>query len=196
MNIIIKKFINLVACPAKPCVLAERRRGFTLIETLIALFILSISVVSIISMTAQSSQNANFAKNKLTASYLAAEVIEGIRNMKDGETWVRFKNVTSSCGLELGCPFDISSVLNSSDTWQMNACLGDDECGTLFFNETFSGGGFYTLNPTSNKTPFKRVVFVKSVSENEISVTSKVSWLQGSIEKSISMNASMFDWNN
>jgi len=62
---------------------SDRKQGFTLIETMVALAIFSVSIVSLIAMTSQGVANVSLAKNKLIASYLAQEGIEVVRNNRD-----------------------------------------------------------------------------------------------------------------
>ena len=66
---------------------SDRKQGFTLIETMVALAIFSVSVVSLIVMTSQGVANVSLAKNKLIASYLAQEGIEVVRNNRDSNGW-------------------------------------------------------------------------------------------------------------
>jgi len=63
------------------------QQAFTLIETMVALAIFSVSVVSLIAMTSQGIANVSLAKNKLIASYLAQEGIEVVRNDRDSNGW-------------------------------------------------------------------------------------------------------------
>lgn len=74
--------------------------GFTLIETLVAISIFSISILAMMAVLADGISDTNYAKTKITASYLAQEGIEYIRNMRDnyvlytdttGLTWDDFK---------------------------------------------------------------------------------------------------------
>jgi len=58
-------------------------KGFTLVETLVAISILLVAVVTPITLISQNITNANVAKDTLTASYLAQEGIELIRGMRD-----------------------------------------------------------------------------------------------------------------
>src|SRR3989344_8568930 len=57
--------------------------GFTLVEMLVAVSILSISVVTLLNVLGSGIRDTGFAKERLTAGYLAQEGIEYIRNMRD-----------------------------------------------------------------------------------------------------------------
>ena len=57
--------------------------GFTLVETLIAISIFSVSIITMMSILGTGISNTNYAKEKMIASYLAQEGIEYVRNKRD-----------------------------------------------------------------------------------------------------------------
>lgn len=59
------------------------KRGFTLIESLIAISILTIAVTASMSLTVNSLATVKLSKNQLIASGLAQETLELIRNQRD-----------------------------------------------------------------------------------------------------------------
>ena len=78
-----KSFIKIKqkneTCPSKPW----RSRGFTLVETLVAISIFSMSIIALMSILGGGISNTNYAKMKISASYLAQEGIEYVKNMRD-----------------------------------------------------------------------------------------------------------------
>ena len=73
--------------------------GFTLVETLIAISIFSMTIVTMMSVLGSGISDTNYAKTKIEAEYLAQEGIEYVRNMRDnyvlytdatGLTWDSF----------------------------------------------------------------------------------------------------------
>lgn len=80
------------------------RSGFTLVETLVAISIFTVSLLGIMSVLASNIANTNYAKQKITAEYLAQEGIEYARNKRDtnvisaadGQTgWTAFTNLSN-----------------------------------------------------------------------------------------------------
>ncbi|OGI95347.1 hypothetical protein A2917_02160 [Candidatus Nomurabacteria bacterium RIFCSPLOWO2_01_FULL_42_17] len=57
--------------------------GFTLVETLVALSIFTVSLLGIMSVLASGISNTNYSKQKIIAGYLAQEGIEYVRNLRD-----------------------------------------------------------------------------------------------------------------
>ncbi len=61
----------------------QKNKAFTLIETLVAISIFTMSILGLMSVLASSISNTNYAKQKMAATYLAQEGIEYARNMRD-----------------------------------------------------------------------------------------------------------------
>src|ERR1035437_5439116 len=76
--------------------LKQKNRAFTLVETLVAIAIFTVSLVAIMSVLASSITSTTYAKQKMVASYLAQEGIEYIRNMRD--TFVLYDAISSQTG--------------------------------------------------------------------------------------------------
>jgi len=173
--------------------------GFTLIETLTALTILSLSIVGLLVVTSQGIANANLAKNKLIATHLSAESVEILRNMRDSRGWAEFITATNDCDVSQnlnGCIIDSSSIISSSDKWMIDGCSELDCVDRPIYFDPSVVGGFYTHIPSGEKTPFFRVVKTQSMQANgdEIKITSQVWWYQGSVRKSVTLGENLFNW--
>src|SRR3989344_5745503 len=58
-------------------------RGFTLIETLVAVTLLSVAITAPMSLTTRSLAAAYYARDQITAFHLAQEAIESVRHARD-----------------------------------------------------------------------------------------------------------------
>lgn len=59
------------------------RKGFTLVETLIAIAVLSLAVTGPMTIAQKSISSAIYARDQITAYYLAQDAIEYVRNVRD-----------------------------------------------------------------------------------------------------------------
>jgi prepilin-type N-terminal cleavage/methylation domain-containing protein len=69
----------------------QNNKGFTLIETLVAITILMISIAGPLTIAQKSLTAATIAKDQVIASFLAQEMIEQIKNDRDRlgfSTWI------------------------------------------------------------------------------------------------------------
>ena len=60
-----------------------KNRGFTLIETLVAIAVLSLAITGPMVIAQKGIGSAIYARDEVTAFYLAQEAIEYIRNVRD-----------------------------------------------------------------------------------------------------------------
>ena len=183
----------------------QMHKGFTLVETLIAISIFSVSILGLMSVLSSSVANITFTKNKVIATYLAQEGVEYIRNMRDtfvvydatnSQTgWNSFKNkiTTASCTSLQGCYFNDLSVLYTDHlqpmtNLPMSACSAS--CPYLLYDN--STGKYNYVSGV--KTIFIRKIFINQISPNEARVFSTVSWVENSGNQSVSFSESLFNW--
>jgi len=181
-------------------------RAFTLVETLIAISIFSISVLALMSVLGQGISNTNYAKQKILASYLAQEGVEYIRNMRDTYVlysatstlgWSAFntKLNDASCGGVNGCYFDNRNVSFSDTTMPMtdlilSACLSSGCPQGILLYDSSTGKYNYVSGTNSG---FTRKIQISQPDGNQTKISSTVSWTQGSGVYSTTFSESLFN---
>jgi prepilin-type N-terminal cleavage/methylation domain-containing protein len=157
-------------------------KGFTIIESLIALLVLSLSLAPIIAMTTLSSSIGQLIENNLVGSMLAQEGIEIIRAMRD-TNWLN--NQLFDYGL-------VGTWLVESDTGPskspISASINDNP-----FLKTDPDTNLYNYT-TGDETIFKRLVTVTKISEKELKVISSVEYQNRFGAKTITVEDHFFDW--
>ncbi|MCA9353552.1 type II secretion system protein [Candidatus Nomurabacteria bacterium] len=152
------------------------QRGFTLIETLVAILILMSSVAGMIIVSSAGASNLRYAKNKAIASHLASEGVEMIRNIRDSYLidpalgWSDFATLMGECSS--GCavdPYFPKDVIS---------CDADAELGC---QALYIDNGAYGYSSGGEISPFTRVITVKDIGSGnqEVEVFSTVYWKQG-----------------
>lgn len=190
-------------------------KGFTLVETLIAISIFTISILGLMSVLAQGVSSTSYAKQKMVASYLAQEGIEYIRNMRDTFVlydptkntqvgWNAFHTyltkLPSSCQNANGCYFDDQNLGNYTNQIQPMASITvalceDSTCSAHpLWYDTSTGKYGYLQSSTSSGSGFTRSIKLTDVGTNEIKITSNVFWTEGSGSYSISFSEYLLSW--
>jgi type II secretory pathway pseudopilin PulG len=172
----------------------KKNKGFTIIETLVAILIFSVSILGILSVMASGVTNVNYAKNKMIAEYLAQEGIEYMRNMRDtdalyqpnGTGFSVFQNELTSCTSSAPCGFDNSIAPGPSSTF--TACSGT-AC-LLYFNN----GSYNFSHALGSSSGFTREVWINLINSNEIQIFSGVYWPQGSTTQKIIFSETLYNW--
>jgi prepilin-type N-terminal cleavage/methylation domain-containing protein len=178
------------------CQLSTVNSGFTLVETMVAISILTVAIIAPMALTTQSLSSAYYARDQITAFHLAQEAIESVRYARDSNI---LKNALGTPGGILdglppsGTPFTIDTTNNN----QMTQCTG--ACPPLRKNV-----GLYGYN-SGSPTQFVRTVVATVVpgsnydgtNYDEINILVTVSWTTGSFKsRSFTISENLFKWVN
>lgn len=182
-------------------------KGFTIVEAMVAIFILTVSVSSMLSITATASNSARYANNEITANYLIQEAVDSIRNSRDtiafqkknipGAGWSaflsRYGNPGGKCFTSSGCylsmdEFDYSYTSTGGD---VDLCPGT--CPYLRYD---SSGNHLFYNYTSGEeTKFRRTVKMEAVNPtDEVKITVTMDWANGARTRTQTLVFTLLNW--
>ena len=175
----------------------QLHKGFTLIETLVAISILVLSVTGAFAAAQKGLSSSTYSKNQIIAFYLADEGIEVIRNLRDqnalnglnsSSNWLTgiAQNGSDQCYFNKKCTVD---AVNNTLT-QCPGGFSSANCPILLQ----SPNGFYGYTPGWTNTIFTREVGLTSISPDEISVLVHVTWQQGAITRQFDVRENMMNW--
>ncbi len=170
-------------------------QGFSLIETLFAIAILMIALVGPMTLAWSSLSAANDARNEVTATYLAQESLEYVRNVRDqavvqslqgqSSSW---SDLVNSCST--GC--DIDPTLQSSIV-----SIFQDE-GQQLYQEERGNYLVYTAQPQPESgilSPFTRKTVIQPPDNlKEYVVTTTIFWKNHSIERKLELTEVLYDY--
>lgn len=134
-------------------------RGFTLIEALVAVSILMVAVVSPMSIAQRGLSSAIYSKDQMTASFLAQDAIEYVKNYRDniGLSGGSSNWLSSLEGCLNGCLVDtVNGTIDSTSMSQPLKVELDGEGRLSFYNH---GTGDYSK--------FTRTVYITSIDGGE-----------------------------
>src|SRR3989344_293012 len=165
-----------------------KKKGFTIIESLVAIAILLVAVSGASSAIQTGISSYIFSKDQIIAFYLAQEGFEQIRNIRDenslaGDTWL---TNLSSCFTADGCYVDILAPNPVPET------CGSD-CPILRQHPT---SGFYGYDSSWNTTVFKREIVLEDINDNEVSILVTVDWSKGTVSRQFKARENILNWQN
>ncbi len=158
-------------------------KAFSVLEMIIAIAIISIGLLGLVSLGTQNTRVGYINKNSLTASMLAQEGLELVRNNRDNN----WRSVVASWSNNLigdgDYVVDYTGFLDDSVD-------NIDEPGARLYLDS---NGFYVHNNTGKSTPFFRLITVVD-KVDYIIVLSQVKWAEGSNIHTYTAETRLYNW--
>jgi len=173
-------------------------RGFTLVETLVAITLIMTAIVAPMALTVQSLESAYYARDQITASNLAQEALEAVRSVRDANILATatqvtpvnlFQGILPTCATS--CYVDATSIPNPTLTDCSGSCPPLQTDGQLFAYN----------HPSWTTTNFTRSVQTTVVwsdaggNAQEIHVTATVVWQTAAYKsEQIQLSENLYNW--
>ena len=178
----------------------------TLIETLVAITILTVAIVAPMSLTMQSLSASYYARDQVTAFNIGQEAIESVRALRDGNILRIAYNqpdpncspMTLLCGIPIGTPF----VIDTRKTTPIKAitrCEGPIVDGKPSCDALQTDGDIYGYQSGWASTRFTRTVNADYVegTQDEIRVSVTVTWQAGPRQtRTFTIYENLYRWVN
>jgi prepilin-type N-terminal cleavage/methylation domain-containing protein len=152
-------------------------KGFTLIEIIISIFILTVGIVTVVGLITTNVRAMRVVKNSVLAAQLSQEGIEVIRAIRN-TNWIQ--NLRYDTGLANG-----------------TYCVNYNSTSTITcanFNIFFDAARGYTHDPLGQATPFRRQIDIFRTTDaggvEYLRVRSTVNW----DSRSIVTETHLYDW--
>ena len=166
-----------------------------MVETLVAVSILSISVLATFTAVQGGLQSSLYVKDRITAFYLAQEAFEYIKNIRDDNIIKTISGTPTNwlAGLTANpgdpCPFTQYCKIDVKNRNVTNCGASLNNCPVLK-QDTVSGLYNYT---TGSDTTFNRGIQFYFVTSDEIDVAVTVQWITRGVTKSFKVQQSFFN---
>jgi prepilin-type N-terminal cleavage/methylation domain-containing protein len=192
----------------------NQQSGFTLVETLIAIFILALTIGALLTLTAGGFFSIRYAKNDIVASNLLQESLEFIRNSRDSAaqrdiTWDQWKQQFATCFDDTGCvinPYAPEDTLDFVASCNENRVRGGaNDCSPLIYLQDqglYVQGDLASVFETTGidiQTSFIRNIFFEDITTTptnpQLRVSARMDWKNGTNPKNLTQSIILTPWN-
>jgi len=173
--------------------------GFTLIEALVAIAILTMSIAGPMVTASDGLKNSVYARDQIVAFYIAQEGIEIIRSIRDGNAlnnapWLTGIDASCTSGAGSGCGIDIRNR-NFID------CAGSAGTACNIYYDAkgliIGGGGvrgiYSHVSGGTQQTVYKRSIKIVAINAQESTIDTTVTWLSRGVTKTITVQSRLFN---
>ncbi len=187
-------------------------RGFTLIETLVAITLLVIAITGPLQIASNALNSAFYARDEITSYYLAVEAIEYIKNSRESlflsdvftgvgsaSPWLFGLDHCISDGTGAGCYMkttsNFDSVPDSEDSASILAC--EETCPKLEYDSSSGFWGYDLVGGDIEETKFTRKTEIILIGDNSAIVKVRVSWPSRSLlgaDKTFELSTMITNW--
>jgi hypothetical protein len=185
----------------------SRQSGFTIVETLVAIFILVIAVTGPLAVAQSGLRAAFLSRDQTTAFYLAQDAFEYVKNVRDGNILETVKSGAALSGGWLdglepcmdvgGCTvettFTSGSVVGCGLDDEETGC--DPEDHPLKYDLLDNTFGFESVG--SEDSIYSRKVYITEIVEGvEAEILVEIKWTTSSSlgQRTISVRENIFNW--
>jgi type II secretory pathway pseudopilin PulG len=160
------------------------KNGFSLVEIITILFIVSLGLVGILSLIIQNIQSQSYNKNNLVAYQLAQEGVELVRKVRDSN-W------------KASAPFDRNL---SNGQYYMDYLDATPQAHNssvpleLVLKQDENDFYFHDLNSTATSSPFSRLITLQKVGGSAVRTTVRVTWGERNRSYAYDLETLLYDW--
>ena len=186
---------------------SSQHKGFTLVETLVAISLLMLAILGPLSISSAGLRNSAYARDQITAYYLAQEGIEYVRYVRDdnfikkyaggGNGWLDgLDNCIVDGAGDYGCVLDspawFAGYSNFLYACITQLCDNDQDPKMYVTSDGYYAYGY--LSPDSVLSQYKRVITVVPVTNDEVKIVSTMTWKAGGgLEKTFVLTENLFN---
>ncbi len=172
-------------------------RGFTILETIVALGVISLTIAGVFTAVRTGITASINAKDEIRAFYLAQEAIELLRRVRDS-------NKLTSINTGTAVPW----LISISDPCVFSTCRADAtgpggdfffDCGSISWNvcpflRQDTATYIYAYMPWAPLTKYKREIRIEKPVPDEAIVTISIRWSRGTINHELKVKTLMLNW--
>jgi type II secretory pathway pseudopilin PulG len=158
-----------------------KRPGFTLVEIVVVLFIISLGLIGVLTLIIQNIQSQSYNKNNLIAYQLAQEGIELVRKVRDSNWKAHVPYNTNLVDGEYY--MDYLDTIPTSSTGPTSLVLKTDN------------NGFYIHDAAGSDSGFSRKLTIQNLAGGEsMRVVAEITWSVNNRSYSYDLETLLYDW--
>ena len=168
----------------------QTNHGFTIIEVLAVIFVISFGLLGVVSLINQNVRAGYINHNTIIASQLCQESLELARNIRDnnwlsGDDWKNGSAASNDIVQDRTYAIDYQGILDVADI--------DDPLAKLYIDSN----GFYrhfVAPGSATATIFSRVINVKEENSDNLTLECLVQWPTGENKNKFTSQTVLYDW--